>query len=204
VLLIHGYLCNRGVWNRWLQRLRQRSVPVVALTLEPTWGDIGRHVDAVERAVAALQAATGLPPVLVAHSMGGLVARCWRVAQPDNAARIHHLLTLGTPHRGTFLARWGHGVAARQMRPDSGWLRQLAAREVATEAANEAAPSAVALKRQLTCFYSHSDAIVFPPARATVDGAARQRLIGAAHLHLVERDEPWQHLLSLLDLSGGN
>jgi predicted alpha/beta hydrolase family esterase len=190
VLLIHGYVCNRGVWNRWLRGLQQRSVPVVALTLEPCRGDIGGHVDAVERAVAALHAATGQAPVLVAHSMGGLVARCWRAAQPGNAARVHHLLTLGTPHHGTFLARWGLDAATRQMRPDSAWLRQLATRE----AALPATPT--------TCFYSHSDHIVYPPPRAVLAGAAQRRLVGVAHVHLVECGEPWRCLLSLLDLRG--
>ncbi len=186
VLLLHGYLCNRGLWNRWLQRLQQRSVPVIALTLDPPWADITRHDAAIEEAVAALQAATGQAPVVVAHSMGGLAARSWRAAQPGNAGRVFHLMTLGTPHHGTFIARWGLGAATRQMRLHSAWLQQLALRE----AALPATPG--------TCFYSHSDNIVFPSPSALLAGAQPRRLVGVAHVHLVERDEPWQHLLALL------
>ncbi len=207
VLLIHGYLCNRGLWNHWLQRLQQRSVPVVALTLEPPWADISSHVDAIENAVAALHAATGQAPVLVAHSMGGLAARSWRAAQPGNAARLHHLLTLGTPHHGTFIARAGLGAATRQMRWHSDWLQQLQALEAAHEAAHDAAHDAAQDSAQdlatprtpTTCFYSHSDNIVFPSPSATLAGARAHRLVGVAHVHLVERDEPWQALLALLD-----
>ena len=28
VLLVHGFVCNRGLWNRWLQRLHAGGVPV--------------------------------------------------------------------------------------------------------------------------------------------------------------------------------
>ncbi|MEU3979159.1 hypothetical protein AB0F77_03465 [Streptomyces sp. NPDC026672] len=37
--------------------------------------------------------------IVVAHSMGGLVARYW-LTSPEAAARTRALLTLGTPHRG--------------------------------------------------------------------------------------------------------
>jgi triacylglycerol esterase/lipase EstA (alpha/beta hydrolase family) len=46
--------------------------------------------------------ATGLPPVIVAHSMGGLATRAWlRAFSAD--ARVHRVITLGTPHGGTWL-----------------------------------------------------------------------------------------------------
>src|SRR4051794_14523306 len=77
VLLIHGFFCNRGVWNPWLRRLRGADVPFVAISMEPVFGSITDYMDAIDTAAAKLELATGLAPVIVGHSMGGLAARAW-------------------------------------------------------------------------------------------------------------------------------
>src|SRR5262245_39002446 len=46
VLLVHGFVCNRGLWNPWMQRLRQLGTPHVAINLEPVFGAIDRYVAA--------------------------------------------------------------------------------------------------------------------------------------------------------------
>ncbi len=181
VLLVHGFVCNRGLWNPWLQRLREAGVPVIAVNLEPVFGSIDDYVPIIDAAVRALRQHGGLAPVVVAHSMGGLALRRWWVEQPDEAA-IHHALTLGTPHHGTWLARWAVTANGRQMRRDSRWLQALAAREPAGRAA------------RFTCFYSHCDNIVFPPSTATLAGADNRHLPGVAHVHMADRPEPWQAL----------
>ena len=176
VLLIHGYVCNRGLWAPWLRRLRQAGVPCQALSMQPVFGRIETWRPQIEAAVAALQAQTGRPPLLVGHSMGGLAIRAWLAAQPDAAAadaRVAGVVTIGTPHQGTWLARWGLSANARQMRPGSPWLTALAAAETP------------ARRQRFTCFYSHADNVVFPATTATLDGADNRHLPGAAHLQLV-------------------
>ncbi|MDE2565522.1 MAG: alpha/beta fold hydrolase [Burkholderiales bacterium] len=181
VLLVHGFMCNRGLWNRWLERLARDGVPVVAVDLEPVFGPIELYAPLIEAGIAALERCTGQPPVVVAHSMGGLALRRWWV-EPGNEARVLHAITLGTPHRGTWLARFGLGFNARQMRLGSAWLRELAAAEPASRAG------------RLRCFYSDCDNIVFPPACAVFDGAQAQALPGVAHVRMVDRPEPWAAL----------
>ncbi|MBI5716824.1 MAG: permease [Burkholderiales bacterium] len=186
VLLVHGFVCNRGLWNRWLARLREAGVPVLAVNLEPVFGSIDDYVPRIEAAVRQLHERTGLAPVVVAHSMGGLALRRWWAGQGDDtsgAARVHHAITLGTPHHGTWLARFALTPNARQMRRGSAWLRALAAREPAGRGA------------RFTCFYSHCDNIVFPPATATLPEADNRHLPGVAHVHMADRPEPWQELL---------
>eukprot|EP01034_Spumella_vulgaris_P044255 gene44255-55017_t len=74
VVLIHGFMCNRGFWTPWLERLRGSGHPFVAVNLEPVFGSIDDYAHTIEQAVVQLTAASGRPPVLVCHSMGGLVA----------------------------------------------------------------------------------------------------------------------------------
>ena len=185
VLLVHGFVCNRGLWNPWLQRLHAAQVPVIALNLEPVFGSIDQYIPAINAAVLRLQQCTGLAPVIVAHSMGGLAVRRWWSEQGDESlgdTRVHHAITIGTPHRGTWLARFAMTRNSRQMRQVSGWLQTLSARESADRAA------------RYTCFYSHCDNIVFPAASATLPGADNRHLPGVAHVQMADRPEPWAEL----------
>ena len=62
---------------------------------------------------------------VVAHSMGGLVAR-WYIEQLGGEESVHSLVTLGTPHHGTGLGIFARGVVAEQMLPGSTFLKTLA------------------------------------------------------------------------------
>jgi triacylglycerol lipase len=186
VLLVHGFVCNRGLWNPWLERLSARGVPFLAVDLAPVFGSIDDYSAIIDAAVQRLQRATGLAPLVVAHSMGGLAVRRWW-ADTDNDRRVHHVLTLGTPHHGTWLACLALTTNGVQMQQDSAWLRELAAHEPVDRAA------------RFTCFYSHCDNIVFPPSTATLPGADNRHLPGVAHVHMASRPEPWQELLRRLN-----
>jgi triacylglycerol lipase len=185
VVLVHGFVCNRGLWNPWMERLIALGVPYVAVNLEPVFGSIDHYPGRVEQAVQAVERATGLPPVLVGHSMGGLVLRRWWSGVADDQ-RIHHLITIGTPHRGTWLARWAFSHNGRQMRIGSRWLQDLQASETPARGA------------RFTCFYGHCDNIVFPASHATLAGADNRHLPAVAHVHMADRPEPFQELLRRL------
>ena len=185
VLLVHGFVCNRGLWNSWLRRLHARNIPCLAVNLEPVFGSIDEYVGIIDAAVERLHGATGLAPLVLAHSMGGLAVRRWWV-ESDNEGRVHRLITIATPHHGTWLARFALTQNGRQMRRDSAWLGALAAREPAMRSA------------RVTCFYGHCDNIVIPPSTATLVGADNRHLPGVAHVHMASRPEPWQALLAQL------
>ena len=182
LLLVHGFVCNRGVWNVWLERLHGRGQPCLAVNLEPVFGSIDAYVSIIDAAVARIEQATGLAPVIVAHSMGGLALRRWW-AEAGNDARVHHAITIGTPHHGTWLARYALTPNGREMQLNSSWLQDLVRREPMGRAA------------KLTCFYGHCDNIVFPPSTATLAGADNRHLAGVAHVHMVNRPEPWDEAL---------
>jgi len=188
LLLVHGFVCNRGLWNPWLAKLLDAGTPFIAVNLEPVFGSVDDYIGIVGQAVQRLEQATGGAPVIVAHSMGGLAVRRWW-AESGNDRRAHHVVTIGTPHRGTWLARFAMTDNGREMAQGSAWLQALSAREPADRAA------------RFTCFYSHCDNIVFPPSTATLPGADNRHLAGVAHVHMTSRPEPWAEVQRWLDLS---
>jgi pimeloyl-ACP methyl ester carboxylesterase len=185
VVLVHGFVCNRGFWNPWMERLLQRGTPFIAVNLEPVFGSINHYADIIEQAVARLEAATGQAPVLVGHSMGGLAIRAWAAAH-GGEARAHRIITIGSPHRGTWLGRFSTTANGHEMRLASPWQVALGARESAT------------LSQRFICFYSHCDNIVFPASTATLPGADNRHVPGVAHVDLVNQPVVFEALQAAL------
>ena len=117
--------------------------------------------------------------------MGGLATRAYLRAHPDSP--IGCVVTLGTPHRGTAHARFGQGANAMQMRPDSPWLRELAASEPA------------GLRGRFTIVLSHHDNIVAPQAVQILPGARVVEFSGLGHLSLAADGAVWQVVAEALD-----
>ena len=192
VVFIHGYICNRGLWNPWMKRLLKLDRAFVAVTLEPLFASLDDYVPQIERAVRRIEAATGLAPVIVAHSMGGLVARAWlrsrathkRSDGTDEAAR---LITIGTPHRGTWMARLARTVNGRQMAMDSPWMTALAGQEPAT------------LPGLITSWWSECDQVVYPPPTAIYPGSEAKQLRGVGHIAMTGREEVWNEIRRRID-----
>jgi predicted alpha/beta hydrolase family esterase len=195
VLLVHGLVCNRGVWNPWLRVLRERGIPVLAPSVEPPFGLIDSWAPALDAAVRRLHAATGRPVLVVAHSLGGLAVRAWLRGGGD-AHLVARVITIASPHRGTWLARFGTTPNARQLRLGSPWLQALARDEAA-------APHGLPVH----CFFSDCDNVVFPPSVATLPGAQNRLLRGWAHVDLLDAPELLEAVLryaSAEEGAGGN
>jgi triacylglycerol lipase len=191
VIFVHGFLCNRGVWNPWLKRLREIGTPFAAVNLEPVFGSIDHYASTIDAAVRRLSEITGHPPLIVAHSMGGLAVRFW-LKRFDADARVSHIITIGSPHHGTWLGRFGYSINTRQMRQRSAWLTALATSELPHRSA------------KFTCFYGHCDNIVFPASNGCLSGARNIHLSGCAHVQMAHHEEVFQELLRRLGMGGAS
>ncbi|RYF44710.1 MAG: alpha/beta fold hydrolase, partial [Comamonadaceae bacterium] len=132
---------------------------------------IDAYVATIEQAVRRVETLTGRPPVLVCHSMGGLAARAWWRAHGVDG-RVARIITIGSPHHGTWLARFSRMPNGRQMRQRNAWLAALELSET---------------RRPLppcTCWYSNCDNIVFPARTASLPHADNRLLPGVAHVAL--------------------
>ncbi len=176
VLLLHGWGCNSGYWAHLLPRLDAAGISYARLDLEPMLGSIDDYLPMVDAAIDALCRDSGAQQVvIVAHSMGGLVARAYLRAK--GSGKIARIITLGTPHHGTELARFGPGRNAYQMRFDGdaakdSWLAALASSED---------PAKRAL---ITSVFTHHDNIVAPQTSSYLEGARNIEFGGIGHVAL--------------------
>lgn len=170
LLLIHGYQCNRGFWF-WLRPHLEAAGWIVAThNLEPVWADIDSYAEGIDRRIdEVLAACCARQVILVAHSMGGLVARAY--LRRHGAGKVACMVTLGSPHQGTRLAHLGLGRNARQMIVGDSWLGELAA------------PGAVPLPARSVSIFSVHDNYVFPQqACSMLEGARNVAIGGVSHL----------------------
>lgn len=179
VLLVHGYGCNSGYWHFMSRALRRADISHYTVDLEPVFAGIDQFVPALHARVEEICHKTGQQKlIIVGHSMGGLVARAY--LRDHGAARVARVITLGTPHRGTGLARFGAGHNSRQMRWNgsaaegrcSAWLARLERREDP------------AVRSLFMSIYSHQDNIVSPQLSSCLPGAINREFNGVGHVAL--------------------
>lgn len=126
VILVHGWVHNRSAFLLMQRALRRAGLgPVHTFEYPSITSDlnqVARHLaPVVEKTVGDARENTC---VLIGHSMGGLVARQY-VQQLGGHELVDTVVTMGTPHRGTYTAWFGVGQAIEQCRPGSAYLQQL-------------------------------------------------------------------------------
>src|SRR2546422_1838608 len=170
VVLLHGYLQHSANFLWLARRLRRDGwVHLYEVGHVPLGGDIERSGARLAGVIERLRRDTGADEVdIVAHSMGGLVARACLCA---GATGIRRIITLGTPHQGTeVFRRLRLDAMLGQMRPGSACLRRVTAPGSRTE---------------IVSIYSRDDALVVPPSSAYCPGAFNIEVRGVGHMSLL-------------------
>lgn len=181
ILLIHGYLSHGSHWRYHRYRLRRAGLgPVYTINLGHPFHSIEEYTEKVKAEIEQIKKATGrLDITLVGHSMGGLVAAYYAAIHADKAGtRVTDVVTIGSPLRGTKIARIGIGKCTRQMQDNSPFMQKLAK---GVERCVE------------TCFLhigSRADLVVRPTKSAYLgdDPAKHHILPDVGHLRLIASD----------------
>jgi pimeloyl-ACP methyl ester carboxylesterase len=173
VILLHGYAQHSANFLWLVRRLRRDGwLHLYSVRHTALGGDIERSALRLATTIDRIRRESGAAEVdVIAHSMGGLVARvCLRARGRESG--IARLITLGTPHQGTVaFPRLGLDPMLGQMRPGSALLRRLA---------DDPAPAAECIS-----IYSTDDALVVPPTAAYWPGAFNIALRGIGHMSLL-------------------
>lgn len=124
VLLIHGINGSTYAFRTMMPQLRDLSCNVYGLNLTPNDGigleQLAQQVaDYIDRTFIQEQ-----PIDLIGYSMGGLVSRYY-VQYLGGINRVQRLITISSPHAGTWMAYLRNNPGCKQMRPRSNFLRNL-------------------------------------------------------------------------------
>ena len=150
ILLVHGMIDNRSIFTLLRRGLVRRGFGrVVSINYSPLTTDVRVAAALLAEEVEALVAETGYERIhVVGHSLGGLIARYY-ITRLGGDARVHTLVTLGTPHGGTFNAYALPSNLCCQLRPGSDLMRELSA----------TVPSC---RTRFVAYWSDLDQMVFP------------------------------------------
>ena len=176
ILLLHGLVDNRSIFTVLRRALRRRGFGRVwTMNYHVLTHDVRAAAQRLAATVDAICEQTGYERIhVIGHSMGGIIARYY-VQRMGGDARVHTLVTLGSPHGGTRAAHLLPRGVCRQLTPRSDVIAELA----------EPAPSC---RTRFVSFWSDLDALISPKASARVDHpdlSARNVFVrGVGHMSL--------------------
>ena len=176
ILLVHGLVDNRSVFTLLRRTLLRRGFGrVISVNYSPFTQDVRTAAARLARLVEKTCEETGYEKVhVVGHSLGGVVARYY-VQRMGGDARVHTLVTLGSPHAGTVAAHLLPSRLVRQLRPGSELMQELAT-------------PAPGCRTRFVAFWSDLDQLIVPKRSARIDHpdlAVRNILLrGVGHMSL--------------------
>jgi pimeloyl-ACP methyl ester carboxylesterase len=106
VLLIHGYMADASVWNKWVDLLKKDGISAYPITFKQSddkCGSSAEHAKELSNIIGQIKEETGQNKVnIVGHSKGGLDARVYLANDTKDVA---NLVMIGTPNAGSPLAQ---------------------------------------------------------------------------------------------------
>lgn len=157
ILLLHGMVDNRSIFTVLRRGLRRRGFGrVLTLNYSPLTRDIRSAAHTLAAQIELLCAETGYDRVhVVGHSMGGVIARYY-IQRLGGDERIHTLVTLGSPHQGTYAAALVPHRLMRQLSPGSDVVAEVDA------------PSP-GCRTRFVAFWSDLDQVIVPKRAARIE-----------------------------------
>lgn len=185
LIFVHGLGGGRGDFLLMAQYLRFKGRKRSYRIKFPKGLSIDEMAAALAVFVNDVTKATGEKKVqIVAHSLGGLVARAAVVGHGLHAS-VKTLVTLGSPHRGTHPARYLHSKIIQDLRPDSAYLKTLNRKPWPKRVRGVA-------------FWSRNDLFILPPESATADGMESVEITPFTHYSYLIDPLSWKRVAETL------
>lgn len=126
ILLVHGYLNFSSIWLYFGKRLfKSTGRSIYTINLGNPFHSIEDYAKKLQKKALEIEKIEKTEKlILVAHSMGGVVSLFYALHLAKKGS-IQKLITLGSPLRGTKLARIGIGKCISQINIGSKFLKEL-------------------------------------------------------------------------------
>ncbi len=182
LLLQSGYVNNGAVWFFTARALERRGFRVFTID-QPVFASIDVMGKLLARRLDEVLVLTGEQHLtLIAHSMGGLICRAY--LRQFGVAKVAQLVTLGSPHHGTFHAYLASGANGLQMRPGNPWLLTLGETPVTVP---------------FTSIFSAHDTVISPQDSSRMSEATNVEISGTGHVSMPSGKAARRTLISVLE-----
>ena len=188
LIFLHGLGGHRGNFlpmRSWLGLQGRRRGYAIGLDSGVDLMTLGHQLSATIDQILTANGIPGGQVDIVAHSMGGVVARL-ALLEVATLQRVHTLVTLGTPHRGTQIARLGGTQRCHDLRPGSPVMSALSVQLPWRGPA------------RLICLWSKADPIMQPAETAVVEGAHGVVMEAHNHTDYLLRKSAWREVYRAL------
>ncbi len=126
VVLIHGIFSTRTSWYFFYKALINNDFCPSTFGYISLWGSMDATVARLEKHVQHIRETTGNSHVtILAHSLGGVIARYWLAQYPHNYDAVSGLVTLCTPHGGSNISTLLPNPFAKAVSPNSEVLQSI-------------------------------------------------------------------------------
>ncbi len=164
VVIIHGYFSTPTHWLLLQTRLKKEGhKDVIRLGYNPFSGSLDEWSASFARMLEPLRPRKTL---LIGHSLGGLIAIRMAALMPEDS--VAKVITLGSPIKGTQLARFAVSKNVRGLRPGAPEIEKTAR-------------LAEQLEGKLVCFWSARDRLITPPENGASENAENVEMEGLGH-----------------------
>ena len=166
ILLVHGYANNSIVWVYYRWKLNRFGFgPLYTVNLRGLFRPISVYAEQIREVAALIEMETGIKElILIGHSMGGVVSFLYatKLAAPG---KITDLITIGSPLKGTIVARFGVGPNARELQRDSKLLKEI--------------KEDISFYKEMRVYHvaTKTDELVIPYTSEIIGGSSERRLI---------------------------
>ena len=165
VVLIHGYLSTPSHWLFHKLKLKRAGYgDVLRFYYNPFSGTLTDWAGSLAQTVE--ERFPSRTVIFAGHSLGGLVAI--RAASMMPEGRVTKVVTMGSPIKGTLMARFALTPVARQLTRDSPVIVEIG-KEIKS------------LKAELVCCWSRWDTVIVPPRSAAPEEGDCVELDGLGH-----------------------
>ncbi|MEM8603319.1 MAG: alpha/beta fold hydrolase [Cyanobacteria bacterium P01_H01_bin.121] len=172
VILLHGLNDTASIFKGLRSQLVDWGYDVHAIDLTPCNAQAGLEPLAEQVAHYVNAQVPKGPLTVIGFSMGGIVGRYY-LQRLDSQQRVNHLITIASPHHGSWAAYLHPGQGCEQMRPGSEFLTTL----------NQELP--LRKTTQLTSIWSHFDLMILPATNSIIETATNLQIPVLLHPWMV-------------------
>lgn len=187
VLLVPGYAEPSWYFMYGIYRnLKSNGWAVEGINLFPNFAPAEEQARKVKAKIEEMRQRYGVDQIdLVVHSFGGLISRYY-IQELGGDQIVRNLVTVATPHQGTYTAYLGPGASTVEMRPGSDFLNQLNGKGFAFGPV------------RYTSIWTNLDEIVVPPKNSVMPESEVQYVPWTGHLTIMFSKRTYEYIRTAL------